>query len=158
MVKVSKSERSFVWKWFFFCIFLALVIYSVWFFFFSYKECVDWDCFNSRLEECRRTEFIGGSDMIFEYKILRSRGDFCRVNIELLQGEINNRDSAKLVGQEMICELPKSVLMIPESDIGNCHGRLKEGLQDLIINKLHNYIVQNLGRINLEIVDIPQDL
>ena len=46
-------------------------------------------------------------------------------------------------------------IMNPESDIGSCHGPLKEGLQDLIIQKLHSYLVQNLGRINLEVLDLP---
>ena len=32
---------------------------------------------------------------------------------------------------------------------------LKEGLQDLVISKLHTYLVQNLGKLNLELVDIP---
>jgi hypothetical protein len=73
----------------------------------------------------------------------------------LLQGELNNQDSVKLEGNKMECKLPRGVVMIPESDIGNCHGLLKEGLQDLVIQKLHTYLVQNLGRINLELVDIP---
>ena len=41
-------------------------------------------------------------------------------------------------------------MIFPESDINNCHGLLKEGLQDLFISKLHRYIVQNLGEINVE--------
>jgi len=46
--------------------------------------------------------------------------------------------------------------MIPESNIGKCTGLLKEGLQDLVIKKLHTYLVQNLGKLNLELVDLPE--
>jgi predicted nuclease of restriction endonuclease-like RecB superfamily len=78
------------------------------------------------------------------------------VDVELLQGELNNQDSLRLEGFKMRCSLPEGVIMIPESDIGNCKGELKEGLQELIIEKLYTYIVQNLGRLNLEVIDIPQ--
>jgi hypothetical protein len=74
----------------------------------------------------------------------------------LLQGELSNQDSVRLEGQEMTCFLPKGVVMIPESDIGRCHGLLKEGLQDLVIEKLHAYLVQNLGQINLEMIDVSE--
>lgn len=137
---------------------LALFFYFIWFFFLSYKECDNWDCFNSRLEDCKRTKFIGGTNLIFEYTIFGKEKENCKVGIELLQGEINNKDSEKLVGQEMDCYLPYGVVMIPESKILNCHGELKEGLQDLIITKLHTYIVQNIGKVNLEIIDdIPEN-
>ena len=56
----------------------------------------------------------------------------------------------------MTCMLPEGIVMIPESNIGKCSGLLKEGLQDLVIRKLHTYLVQNLGRINLEVLDVPE--
>ena len=122
----------------------------------GYSECDDWDCFNDKLSSCSRTRFIGGSKMIFEYTIKGSKGDECEVGVQLLQGELNNQDSVKLEMQKMTCMLPKGVVMIPESDIGNCHGILKEGLQDLVIQKLHTYLVQNLGRINLDLIDVKE--
>ena len=69
---------------------------------------------------------------------------------------IVNQDSIKLESQKMTCMLPKGIVMIPESDIGNCHGMLKEGLQDLVIRKLHTYLVQNLGKLNLEMLGLPE--
>ncbi|MEA3248698.1 MAG: hypothetical protein U9Q73_03270 [Nanoarchaeota archaeon] len=125
--------------------------------FFSYRICNDWNCFNSNLEKCNRAKFIGESNgLVFEYIILGRSDDTCRVNIELLQGELNNQDSIKLENQKMVCSLPLGIATTPESDIGNCHGLLKEGLQDLIIKKLYTYLVQNLGRINLEVLDVPK--
>ena len=82
----------------------------------------------------------------------------CEVVVKLLQGDLNNADSEKLEGYDMSCVLPLGVVMDPESDISNCHGLLKEGLQELIINKMYNYLVQNLGRLNLEMVEIPKSV
>ena len=149
-------RRTFLsWKWFIALIVLAVLFFGVWFIFFSYGECDSWECFNDNLESCDKVRFIGGTDMIFDYTILGSSGDECRVNVELLQGELNNQDSLKLEGQEMICSLPEGVVMLPEGDISLCHGLLKEGLQDLVIQKMYTYLVQNLGQLNLEVSDLP---
>jgi hypothetical protein len=155
MVKKGEEGKNFTLRWFVVLVILALAVYLVWFLFFSYKECDNWDCFNSRLESCKRTTFIGGTDMVFDYTISGRNSGLCTVETTLLQGEVNDRDSKNLEGQTMECALPLGVVMIPESDILNCHGLLKEGLQDLVIKKLHTYLVQNLGKINLEVLDAP---
>ena len=100
-------------------------------------------------------DIIKFQEMIFEYSIEGRARDKCEVVVELLQGELNNADSEKLEHQKMICMLPLNVVMDPESDIGACHGELKEGLQDLIIRNLHTYLVQNLGKLNLEMLNSP---
>ena len=146
----------FKWKWIVGIVLLVVVLFvAVWFLLFSYGGCEDWGCFNENLRACDRVRFVGGTDMIFEYTIRGSSGGECEVGVELLMGELNNQDSIKLEHQEMTCMLPGEIVMIPESNIGNCHGLLKEGLQDLVIKKLHTYLVQNLGQINLELVDVP---
>lgn len=151
----EEKKRYFNWKWFVALIVLAVLIWGVWVVFFSYATCETWDCFNGKLEDCGKVKFIGGNDMIFEYTIEGSSGGECEVGVQLLQGELNNQESLKLEMRRMTCMLPKGVVMIPESDIGKCSGLLKEGLQDLIIKRLHSNIVQNLGRINLEVLDVP---
>ena len=155
MVKKREESKNFTLRWFVVLIILALAVYLVWFLFFSYKDCDNWDCFNSRLEDCKRTTFIGGTTLVFDYTIEGKDDGFCVVDVKLLQGEVSERESKNLEGQEMKCSLPLGLVMIPESDILNCHGILKEGLQDLIIKKLHAYLVQNLGKINLEVSDAP---
>jgi hypothetical protein len=156
MVIKKEKHKFFSWKWFLILIVLALVVYIIWFVFFSYAECVSWDCFNSHLEKCDRVKFIGESNkMIFEYVVQGNSEGECIVGIELLQGELNNEESIKMEGQKMTCYLEEGVIMIPESKIQQCHGLLKEGLQDLMIKRLHAYLVQNLGKINLEVLDAP---
>ena len=142
-------------KWF---IFIALVVlaFSAWYLFFNYEVCQDSSCFDESLRECDRARFVSGDDMIFEYFVKGKSDGNCEVEVELLQGELSNVDSAKLKGQVMTCMLPFGVVVAPESDIGVCHGLLKEGLQDLVIEKLHTYLVQNLGRLNLEMTDVPK--
>tara|TARA_Y100000310_G_scaffold171786_2_gene171961 strand:- start:6245 stop:6718 length:474 start_codon:yes stop_codon:yes gene_type:complete len=155
MVKRGRKKKPFNLKLLFLIFGPLLIIFIVWFLFFSFDKCNDWDCFNSHLKSCDRVKFIGGDEMVFEYSIFRDKGDICRVGIILLQGEFSNQDSIKLENKGMVCNLPKGAIMLPESDLLNCHGLLKEGLQELVIEKLHTYIVQNLGRLNLEVLEIP---
>ena len=155
MLDYYEKPWYFKWKFFLVLFLLLLVVLAVlWFWFFSYGSCDSWECFNEKLRRCDRVRFIGGTDMIFEYSIKGISGGECEVDVELLMGELNNQDSIKLENQKMTCMLPKKVVMIPESNIGRCHGLLKEGLQDLVIKKLHTYLVQNLGEINLEILEV----
>jgi len=150
MIKKRVGSKRFGWRWFVVLIVLAILTWTVWNIFFSYASCDNWDCFNTYLESCDRVKFIGESDkMIFEYAVCGNSKDVCRVDVELLQGELNNQDSIALEGKRMECDLPRGVVIIPESDIGNCHGLLKEGLQDLVIKKLYTYLVQNLGKVNI---------
>ena len=151
-----KKEMRFNWERFLILGVLIISILGIWMFFFSYASCDTWECFNAHLKDCSKVKFIGGTDMVFEYIIKGSSNGECEVAVQLLQGKFNNQDSIKLEMQKMTCSLPKGVVMIPESDIGNCHGMLKEGLQDLVIKKLYTYLVQNLGKLNLEMLDVPE--
>ena len=154
-MKDEVTKERFNWRWLAVFVIFVILAWGIWWLFFSYEECNSWSCFNEHLENCNKAKFIGEKDMIFEYIIRGSSDSGCRVDVQLLQGELNDQDSIKLERQKMICTLPEGVVMIPESDIGNCHGMLKEGLQDLIIRKLYTYLVQNIGKINLEVLDVP---
>lgn len=131
---------------------LAVIAVIVWYFGFYYKTCENEACFEKALENCNRAKFIKQASMIFEYKIKGKSNGLCDVNVKLLQGELNNQDSLKLEGREMLCSMPLGIIAAPEDKIEDCHGLLKEGLQDLTIQKLLTYLVQNLGKINSEIL------
>lgn len=149
------DERHFGWKKLILLFVLVVFLWTIWSVFFSYDKCTDKVCFDDGLRNCDKAKYIGGDEMIFEYYISGKKGDSCEVEVKLLQGELNNADSKVLEGQVMTCMLPLGVVMSPESDISLCHGLLKEGLQDLVIRKLHTYLVQNLGRLNLEVAGLP---
>lgn len=127
---------------------LLVLLFVVWANIFYYRNCENQTCFNDYLEDCKGARFISQGDMTFEYKILGRSSGNCVVNVRLLQGDLSEQDLLKVEGKQMKCELPLGLVAVPQSDIGNCHGELREGLQDLIISKLHKYIVQNLGEIN----------
>jgi hypothetical protein len=63
-------------------------------------------------------------------------------------------DRTELEGQSMNCLVPLGSSAAPEADISNCHGILKEELQEMIINKLHAYVVDNLGEIGDELAGV----
>jgi len=154
-MKEVVEVRRFDWASWVFLATAVLIIAAVWFVFFGYDECSNKTCFDTALRGCDRVKFVSGNGMIFEYTIKGKSGGFCEVDVMLLQGELDSVDSKKLEGREMICLLPIGIVVSPEEDIGNCHGLLKEGLQDLVIRKLHSYLVQNLGRLNLEVAELP---
>jgi len=156
--RIKEEKKGFRWRWIVLVIAVFILSYFLWSYLTSYERCFSWTCFNDNLEDCSRTSFIGGTDMIFDYRIEGVYDGKCRVSVVLLQGELNNQESIALEGERMVCDLPLGVIMLPESNIGNCHGTLKESLQDIVISRLHTYIVQNLGKINLEVLDIPEVL
>ena len=137
-------------------LFLVLVGGLWWFGLYYYKTCENQECFNSALQKCSRVRFVSQSNMLFEYKILSRwwkfwKRDKCEVSVKLIRGDLSNQDSLVLEGKSMRCSIPFGMIIAPESDINNCHGLLKEGLQDLIINKMHSYIVENINEISEEI-------
>jgi hypothetical protein len=155
IVRSKKSTKQSVPQIFslFFFIFIFTALVTFLYFLTNVDRCDSWECFNDNLKLCERTEFIGGDDMIFEYSILGEFGSYCRVDAKLLQANLGVQESLRLEDKSMICDIPLGVVIIPESDIGNCHGLLKEALQDQIIEKLYSYVVSNIGQISLEVLD-----
>lgn len=116
----------------------------------NYERCNSWECFNNNLEECKKTKFAGGREVIFGYTIKGEKENTCEIEVVLLQGALTNQESLKLKDSSMTCNLPLGLVILPESDLSNCHGLLKENLQEQTIIKLHSYILKNLGQINAE--------
>ena len=139
-----------------FLIFLGIAVFAflIWLMFSYSRTCENQTCFQDYLKDCKKANYINTGQMIFQYSILGKSNNQCQVNVKLLQGDLKNQDSIKLEKSEMICNLPLNTIMNPESDISLCHGALKEGLQELIIQKLQIYIVQNLGKMNADLLKI----
>lgn len=146
----EEAQVGFDWKNWVGISVIVLVVAVGFFWFYGYDECKDSECFYEGLKSCERVSYVGGGDMIFEYKVKGMSEDMCEVNVKLLQANLGVRESGKLEGQEMSCFIELGLAVAPESDIGNCHGRLKEELQGLIIEKMQNYLVENLGQLNFE--------
>jgi len=131
---------------------VILIIIAVYFtFFFSYT-CGDLSCFQAHQKQCARTSFIKDNEEItWKYFIKGQESGRCVVNAEVLKVKTGAVENTQLVGKDMDCSLPLESTVAPESDISRCHGLLKEEMQSMIIQKLHAYILDNLGEIGAEL-------
>lgn len=142
-------------------IILVLLIVTVYFTAFYSKKCLSRECFDISLARCEKAHFtnkaeeatwlykIEGGNLNNIIDILKTKKltkNTCQVYIKNL--DMKNLEYAeKLKNKEMVCYLPLKVVMNPESNLDYCHGLLKEGMQDIIIQKMHLYIIQNIGEI-----------
>lgn len=125
-------------------VFMALV----YFLFFYTEGCASESCFNRNLVECSKASYVHeAKDASWKYDIEGGSGDRCEVEVTLLQMKRGGEELESLEGKEMNCYLPKGTVVIPENNLEMCHGLLKEELQTEIINKLHQYITDNLDQI-----------
>ena len=117
--------------------------------------CSTEDCFSNALVKCRRTTYLKNSpETITEYKILRKDGKACEVNVKLIQLKQGSAELAPLEGKDMTCQTPLGTYMKPEENIKNCHGLLKEGIQEIMIQRMHSELVENIGQIGEEITKV----
>jgi hypothetical protein len=128
--------------------------------FFHAEKCKTESCWESKLQDCRRAEFVNNAvDVTWKYEIKGKSNEGCEVEVEAVQvirGLVKTRE---LEGKSMKCYLPfdsegKTILISPESDPNLCHGLLKEELQGLIIENLYRYILDNVGKIGDELKSV----
>lgn len=134
-------------------VFLILIYYN--------KKCSDGVCFDSALTNCNKANFISETkDSTWQYQIKgKSLACFfskkycktCEVNVELLQIKKGSVDTEKLQGLAMDCSLDFGYVGNPQDNLERCSGKLKEQMQDLIIKRMHAYILQNVGKIGEEL-------
>lgn len=117
--------------------------------FFYAPKCESFECFSEKMRECKPANFLNDdAEATWRYNIKGVKDGACVIEVTLLQSKTGELGMQNLVGYKMECGFPKSVVTYPETDLGACHGRLKEELQAIIIEKLHTYIVNNLGEID----------
>ena len=125
-------------------IFLLLGIYLN---FFYVKKCKDGACFENALARCKKASLVSKQENATWFYIIKgTKHEECVVYVKNLE-MLGIKEAAELQGKDMLCYLPLGAVLAPEEQIADCHGLLKEGLQDLIIKKLHLYIIQNIGKI-----------
>jgi len=126
----------------------ALLLFLV----FYNKQCKDESCFNSYLEKCGKASYVKeAKDSIWEYQILGKQAGKCAVNVKMLVAKEGNVEIKNLEGKGMICYAEIGSIKDPKTNLKNCHGILKEEMQELIIQKVHNYILANIGKIDEEL-------
>ena len=150
----GKLKKSIVFT----IILLILIILGFLYYFFDYfpKPCNDAECYQNALLNCRKVFYVKEEkDYVWRYDILGKNNRYsCNVRVSLLkvkQGDIKTEDFRD---KEMVCVVQMKDDVFPEKDMLRCSGTLREELQEIIIDRLHNYIIQNLGEINEAIGEI----
>ncbi|MBS3078820.1 hypothetical protein J4218_01740 [Candidatus Pacearchaeota archaeon] len=131
---------------------LILILFLGYYFFFYEKACANEECFKKAFDKCNRVNFLKDNEQaLWLYQITgREKGAKCKVKVTLMmlkQGTIENQ---KLEGSFMICNVIRDNALNSEGDLSSCKGLLKEKMQEIIIQRMHNYILKNVGEIKEE--------
>lgn len=113
------------------------------------KSCKDENCFFNALDKCDKVSWIReDSQAAWSYNIMGSPGkNTCEVEVSLVKLKQGTIDIEKLEGKKMTCVVDKGSRSYPEKILSKCTGILKEEMQEIIIQKMHNYIFNNIGEI-----------
>jgi len=152
MFKEEYPRRGWILKLLICVVVLLLVALILYYLFLYSRKCSDEACFNKNLVECRRAVWINDAEeATWLYAVRKKIKDGCEVKIQLRTIKQGPVDIGKTEGKSMKCYSPLGVMTSPGQDLTKCTGPLKEAFQDLIIKKMHAYILQNLGEINEEL-------
>ena len=131
---------------------IVILMGAMYFTFYYSYTCDDMACYLAHQEKCSKTTFVNDvEDATWEYFVKGHKDGKCEIDVTVLRIKSGDVSQKRLEGKTMTCLVPQSSLAMPESDISLCHGVLKEELQNLIIQKLHTYILENLGEIGEEL-------
>jgi hypothetical protein len=130
---------------------VVLIISTVAYIVFYKPKCLNQQCFLNSIWKCKKVTFLDVRDnATWNYVVQGSNNGGCNVYVEPIRLKTDVETANAMVGKSMVCNIPKEVggSFSPETKIEYCHGELKEAIQDLIIKKMHLFIVQNIGQIN----------
>jgi len=131
---------------------LAVAIYFIWFFSHSCDDLVYYKDYQGK---CSRASFVDDADDItLLYEVKGKHNGKCEIKVTALQVKEGSSDKIVLEGKSMVCDLFIGSKFLPGEDISLCKGELKEELQNLIIQNLQKYIIENLGEIGEELKGI----
>jgi hypothetical protein len=142
------------WKILLVVLILIVLVAAVYFTIFFYYKCDNNDmaCFKEHQRKCVKTKFINDKeDATWSFRIIGKADGNCNIEATILSIKEGSLDKEKLVGKSMICSVQLGLETSPESDLSNCHGILKEGIQEIMIKNAHAYIIQNIGSIGEEL-------
>ncbi len=122
----------------------------------------DKDCFLVNTATCSPAEvYVSRSNNIYHYQIYPSLKNTCKLKVtfERAQEGTSQEHIELLEGKSMNCYIPKSNLrsvnpIEMENIITYCSGPLKEGLYELIIKRMYEFVIINIGEITEELQTI----
>ena len=116
---------------------------------FRSENCVNYECFQRNMVKCERATYINEEPVAaWHYEVKGEKDGECQTEVTLLLAKQGELGLDELEGLSMTCSYPLGVSAYPDKDLSVCHGRLKEDLQGIIIEKLHKYVLENLGEIS----------
>jgi len=141
-------------------ILLIIIVLGVfiYLFFFRTVKCQvnDESCFSSSIVNCERASFIReNEDFVTSYNILGKSEGGCEVVVGIIQVKKGSNDLSVLEGKSMNCNVQLGLsIQNPEEDIKNCQGLLKEEIQNIIIQKMHAQLIENMVQIKEDITKV----
>jgi len=130
----------------------------IYLFFFRTVKCQvnDEACFSSSIINCERASFIReNEEFVTSYNIIGKNEGNCEVAVSIIQAKSGSNDLSLLEGKSMTCNVPGGLnIQNPEEDLKNCQGLLKEEIQNIIIQKMHAQLIQNMVQIKEDITKV----
>lgn len=128
-----------------FVIFALAIIYLN---FIYTPRCQNYECWQKYMTKCKKVSFVNEqTEASWGYIIKGKKDNKCSIEVTLLLAKQGELRITNLVGKKMMCAYPLGITTYPEKDLSACTGLLKEELQTRSINKLHAYILENLGKV-----------
>lgn len=123
------------------------------------KNCYDdMSCLNNAISSCNPAKAISEeNNSTFGYRVLGKSGELCKVEITLIKVSPSAEQEMKdmFEGKEMTCEVPKETTLAGTTDVLDyCSGPLKESMYELIIQRMYNVVIKNLGETISELSEI----
>lgn len=116
------------------------------------RVCYDEECFKFAVVKCQRAVYIKDNpETIIQYTILGKTQNGCKVNVKVIQIGEGSVELELLKNHEMNCLVPLGAYVKPEENIKNCNGLLKEKIQEIMIQRMHSELLENVGEIGEEI-------
>jgi hypothetical protein len=132
---------------------LILLFFAIYVIFFVPSACDSFECYETALSQCEKVWTLKeNEDYIWRYEIINTAHEnACNVNVRLLKIKKGETTIQDLQNKEMVCVVKKRGDVFPEEEMARCSGPLREELQEIIIDRLHNYLLDSIGEINQEL-------
>lgn len=138
---------------------IGLVILLGFLYFFVFAEtCETERCFLDGLENCNRATYISHKEgNIWKYTIQPSiipGRKTCTVYVKNIVIASSTELAQNIQGKSMKCVIPEQyagAFIEIHTKLEFCSGPLKEKLQDMLLERLYNYIIQHLGELSQEV-------
>jgi len=131
---------------------LVLLGVGIYIGFYEAPRCESFECYRDKMEVCDSVKYVNEEpEASWGYEIKGVKNGECLIEVTLLQAKEGDLGITELEKGEMDCYYSVGDVAYPEKDLSKCHGILKEDLQGIVIEKLHKYLVENLGKVDLEL-------